>query len=146
MPSNTLLISLSTGETLYLPPRSLRSSPPSRAPSPNAGYNSDPETEVHRIRPTGDIGLQSPKIGSSLDSMPTSPTISELDGTHRKRRTVKSGSWQDLLKYVIVDALPESRPDRDTDSSTSKPSSWTRSNHSAKWSARSTRLSYTTKP
>ena len=62
---------------------------------------------MHRIRPTGEIGLQSPKIGSSLDSMPTSPTISELDGTHRKKRAVKSASWQDILKYVFVVAAKQ---------------------------------------
>ncbi|KAI0757430.1 hypothetical protein C8Q80DRAFT_1091818 [Daedaleopsis nitida] len=105
MPSNTLLITLSTGETLYLPPRSLRSRSQSRAPSPNAGYNSDPETDVQRVRGGGDIGLQSPKLDSGLDSMPTSPTISELGGTHRRKRTTKSASWQDLLKLINLQTV-----------------------------------------
>ncbi|KAI1786296.1 UV radiation resistance protein and autophagy-related subunit 14-domain-containing protein [Ganoderma leucocontextum] len=104
IPSNTLLISLSSGETLYLPARSLRPRSPSRAPSPNTGYNSDPETEVHKVRgPVGEMGLRTPKLDDGFDDMPTSPTISELDRTTplRRKRVVKSANWQDLLKYVL---------------------------------------------
>ncbi|KAI9059587.1 hypothetical protein FKP32DRAFT_1760885 [Trametes sanguinea] len=108
LPSNTLLITLSNGETLYLPPPSLRSASPSRPPSPNAGYNSDPEVEVHRIRENGDVPapLLDPRPSdASLDSMPTSPTISELDGTQsRRKRAVKSASLQDILKLINLQA------------------------------------------
>ncbi|KAJ3006293.1 hypothetical protein NUW54_g3991 [Trametes sanguinea] len=108
LPSNTLLITLSNGETLYLPPPSLRSASPSRPPSPNAGYNSDPEVEVHRIRENGDVPapLLDPRSSdASLDSMPTSPTISELDGTQsRRKRAVKSASLQDILKLINLQA------------------------------------------
>ncbi|RPD81566.1 hypothetical protein L226DRAFT_527840 [Lentinus tigrinus ALCF2SS1-7] len=104
IPSNTVLITLSSGETLYLPPRSLRSVSHSRAPSPN-GYNSDPEVEVHRARGTGDIDLQSPRLDLSLESLPTSPTTSELDGSHRRKRAVKSANWHDLLKLINLQTV-----------------------------------------
>ncbi|KAL7285844.1 hypothetical protein ACG7TL_000953 [Trametes sanguinea] len=108
LPSNTLLISLSTGETLYLPPPSLRSASPSRPPSPDAGYNSDPEVEVHRIRENGDVPapLLDPRLSdASLESIPTSPTISEIDGTQlRRKRAATSASLQDILKLINLQA------------------------------------------
>ncbi len=99
IPFNTLLITLSSGETLYVPPRSLRSDSPSRAPSPS-GYNSDPEAEVHKNRGAGEIDLQSSRLDLSFESLPTTPTTSELDGTPRRKRAAKSANWHDLLKYV----------------------------------------------
>ncbi|TBU58827.1 UV radiation resistance protein and autophagy-related subunit 14-domain-containing protein [Dichomitus squalens] len=110
LPSNTLLISLSSGETLYLPARSLQSHSPSRAPSPNVGYNSDPETGVHKMRGTaGEMGLRTPRLDGSLDDIPASPTISELDGTStthfRRKRAVKSANWQDLLKLINLQSV-----------------------------------------
>ncbi|KAI0325632.1 hypothetical protein GY45DRAFT_1356646 [Cubamyces sp. BRFM 1775] len=102
LPSNTLLISLSSGETLYLPPQSLRPSSPSRPPSPNTGYNSDPEGEVHRVR---DVTLLSPKPDVGLESAPASPATSEFDGRQsRRKRAVKSATLQDLLKLINLQA------------------------------------------
>ncbi|KAI0367504.1 hypothetical protein BV20DRAFT_970472 [Pilatotrama ljubarskyi] len=105
LPSNTLLITLSTGETLYLPPPSLLSSSPSRPPSPNAGYNSDPEADVHRVRDLGEVALLSPGPDASFESIPASPSASEFDGSHiRRKRAVKSASLQDILKLINLQA------------------------------------------
>ena len=101
VPFNTLLITLSTGETFYVPSRSLQSAPPSRAPSPDAGYSSDPELDVFRARGPAEFGLRTPRLDASFDSMPTSPAVSDFDGPHsRRKRAVKSATYQDLLKYV----------------------------------------------
>ncbi|KAI0638959.1 UV radiation resistance protein and autophagy-related subunit 14-domain-containing protein [Trametes polyzona] len=106
LPSNTLLITLSSGETFYLPPKSLRPTSPSRPPSPNAGYNSDPEGEVQRIRDAAETpALLSPRPDTSIDSMPASPTFSDFDGSHsRRRRPGKSASLQDILKLINLQA------------------------------------------
>ena len=104
MPFNTLLITLSSGETLYLPAHSLRSRSSSRAPSPTAGYNSDPEAEMRKIRGSEEeVGLQTPRLELGLDDLPASPTTGEPDGSTslRRKRVVKSANWQDLLKYVF---------------------------------------------
>ncbi|KAI0719109.1 UV radiation resistance protein and autophagy-related subunit 14-domain-containing protein [Cerioporus squamosus] len=103
IPFNSLLITLSTGEILYLPPRSLRSMSHSRAPSPS-GYNSDPESEVHRTG-TREADLQSSRLDLSFESLPTSPTTSELDGTYRRKRAVKSANWHDLLKLINLQTV-----------------------------------------
>ncbi|TFK88527.1 hypothetical protein K466DRAFT_546944 [Polyporus arcularius HHB13444] len=104
IPFNTLLITLSSGETLYVPPRSLRSDSPSRAPSPS-GYNSDPEAEVHKNRGAGEIDPQSSRLDLSFESLPTTPTTSELDGTPRRKRAAKSANWHDLLKLINLQTV-----------------------------------------
>ncbi|KAI0666234.1 UV radiation resistance protein and autophagy-related subunit 14-domain-containing protein [Trametes maxima] len=106
LPSNTLLITLSTGETFYLPPRSLRASSPSRPPSPSAGYNSDPEVDVQRARETAEVALLSPRLDASFEGVPTSPAISEFnDGIHiRRKRAAKSATLQDILKLINLQA------------------------------------------
>ncbi|KAH9891128.1 UV radiation resistance protein and autophagy-related subunit 14-domain-containing protein [Cubamyces lactineus] len=105
LPSNTLLVTLSSGETLYLPPQSLRPSSPSRPPSPNAGYNSDPEGEVHRVREAGEVMLLSPKPDAGFESPPASPATSEFGGRQsRRKRAVKSATLQDLLKLINLQA------------------------------------------
>ncbi|KAI8983346.1 UV radiation resistance protein and autophagy-related subunit 14-domain-containing protein [Trametes punicea] len=102
LPSNTLLVTLSTGETLYTPPSSLRSTSPSRPPSPNAGYNSDPETDVHRVREVGDVP---PRLEGGLESTLTNPVLSDADGRQsRRKRTVKSATFQDILKLINLQA------------------------------------------
>ncbi|KAI0662390.1 UV radiation resistance protein and autophagy-related subunit 14-domain-containing protein [Cubamyces menziesii] len=105
LPSNTLLVTLSSGETLYLPPQSLRPSSPSQPPSPNAGYNTDPEGDVHRVRDAGDSVLLSPKPDVGFESPPTSPATSEFGGRQsRRNRAVKSATLQDLLKLINLQA------------------------------------------
>ncbi|CDO70931.1 hypothetical protein BN946_scf184829.g39 [Trametes cinnabarina] len=108
LPSNTLLITLTNGETLYLPPSSLRSASPSRPPSPNTGYSSDPEAEVHRARENGDTAaslLDTKPSDAGLERMPISPTMSEIDGGEsRRKRAVKSASLQDILKLINLQA------------------------------------------
>ncbi|KAI0825239.1 hypothetical protein BC628DRAFT_1410305 [Trametes gibbosa] len=106
LPFNTLLITLSTGETFYLPPRSLHPPSPPRSLSPNAGYNSDPEGESRRTRDTGDgDALLSPRLDASFESMPTSPTMSDFNGVRsRRRRAGKSASIQDILKLINLQA------------------------------------------
>ncbi|KAI0761681.1 hypothetical protein BD413DRAFT_238869 [Trametes elegans] len=105
LPSNTLLITLATGETFYLPPRSLRASSPSRPASPNAGYNSDPETELHRARDVGDGSLLSPRLDASFMDDPVSPALSEFDGSlFRRKRAAKSASLQDILRLINLQA------------------------------------------
>ena len=57
------------------------------------------------MRGGGDIGLSSPKL-DSLGSMPTSPTFDKVDGPGtRRKRGVRSATWQDLLKYVVTVVL-----------------------------------------
>ncbi|KAI0651426.1 UV radiation resistance protein and autophagy-related subunit 14-domain-containing protein [Trametes meyenii] len=106
LPSNTLLITLSTGETFYLPPRSLRPSSPSRPPSPSAGYNSDPEVDVQRARETVEVVLLSPRLDESFEGMPTSPAMSDFnEGIHiRRKRAAKSATLQDILKLINLQA------------------------------------------
>ncbi|KAH9850657.1 hypothetical protein C2E23DRAFT_782205 [Lenzites betulinus] len=106
LPFNTLLITLSTGETFYLPPRSLHPPSPPRSPSPNAGYNSDPEGEPRKARETREgAALLSPRLDASFDSMPTSPAMSDFDGgISRRRRAGKSASLQDILKLINLQA------------------------------------------
>lgn len=92
LPSNTLLIALSTGETFYLPPRSLGPASPARPPSPNAGYNSDPEGDY--------AAFLSPRPDASFDGLPLSPAMSEFDGHSRRKGAGKSANLQDILKCV----------------------------------------------
>lgn len=62
---------------------------------------------MHKTRGVSEIDMQTPRFDISMDSLPTSPTTSELDGTHRRKRAVKSANWHDLLKCVDeADAFP----------------------------------------
>ncbi|KAL1952326.1 hypothetical protein VTO73DRAFT_1475 [Trametes versicolor] len=96
LPSNTLLIALSTGETFYLPPRSLGPASPARPPSPNAGYNSDPEGDY--------AAFLSPRPDASFDGLPLSPAMSEFDGHSRRKGAGKSANLQDILKLINLQA------------------------------------------
>lgn len=87
LPSNTLLVTLSPpGKTFYLPV--VRSSGPTRSPSPSSGYNSDPE--VHTS-------------GNPLASRSAAPRRKDFSlPKARQSRTeyAASSTWQNLVKLV----------------------------------------------
>lgn len=92
LPYNSLLITLSSyGQAFYLPSHH-DVCPQSRTPSPSPGYGSDPESEVRKIKNTGEIVLPT----RATQPSETQRTL-QSRGSKRKRE-LQSATWQDLLK------------------------------------------------
>lgn len=104
LPSNTLCIKLDPpGRTYYLPPArsTFVVSPPSRSPSPAAGYNSDPETDA-RKKTEQRTPLKADYQVTWKDGHPKqdeSSVLHDLNGLDKKRAPKRSATWQDLLRY-----------------------------------------------
>lgn len=104
LPSNTLVVTLSPpGKMFYLP-----SPLTSRAHSPNntTGYASDPESELRKVKQSGE---PLPERASDLAD-PGNNIVSPSRRRHKVRTTdeanpsndiLKTAGWQDLFKYVV---------------------------------------------
>ncbi|PSS37189.1 hypothetical protein PHLCEN_2v960 [Hermanssonia centrifuga] len=95
--SNTLCITLDPpGQTFYLPTTHSSSTPTlrSRSPSPS-GYNSDPESGGHQIKPP----LPSILVGLAANDQSSTARLS------RRKGETRSPSWQDLLRLVTLQAV-----------------------------------------
>ncbi|KAI0700404.1 UV radiation resistance protein and autophagy-related subunit 14-domain-containing protein [Cytidiella melzeri] len=111
LPSNTLCITLEPfGRTYYLPtPRpSTTLFRRSRSPSPAAGYNSDPESNVR------DVEIRTPRVskkdGTQVHHDPDISSQSDLgppatSRNSRSKRPRTSASWQSMMKLVSLQAV-----------------------------------------
>ncbi|KAK7029689.1 hypothetical protein VNI00_014387 [Paramarasmius palmivorus] len=88
LPSNTLVVGIgATGQRFYIP----RSLARNRSPSPSAGYASDPETVVHKVKVTDD---EEPLVVSRRHRRGTKAESAS--------NPVKTAGWQDLFKLVSL--------------------------------------------
>lgn len=99
IPSNTLCVTLDPPEqTFYLP--SARSAfvvtPPSRSPSPSAGYNSDGESGVRKVTSSSSGAFTSEARSSEISPGSLEQRVSSRKGGKR------TATWQDLVRYVAI--------------------------------------------
>ncbi|THH20987.1 hypothetical protein EW146_g473 [Bondarzewia mesenterica] len=99
LPSNSLLVTLSTtGRTYYLPRPSRTSS--TRPPSPDAGYSSDPEG-----RGAGEYTSKlSDLLAKAPNSHSKSSTFDDRSSWSRKGHR-RSAGWQDVVKLLTLQTV-----------------------------------------
>lgn len=100
LPSNTLLMTLSPpGQTFYLP-----SPNPGRIrfPSPSAGYASDPELEVRKVKQSGDTMISEPTDNNGGTITQTRRRHGVGFRSYESTEMSKTANWQDLLKLVTL--------------------------------------------
>ncbi|KAF4623137.1 hypothetical protein D9613_002014 [Agrocybe pediades] len=100
LPSNTLVISLlPPGQLFYLPSRSNSS----RSSTPSAGYTSDPESAIRKVKQASDQP-ESNSIKSQDEAVSRSRRRLRKvrDSMSRSKDTVKTAGWQDLFKYTLL--------------------------------------------
>ncbi|KAI0809280.1 UV radiation resistance protein and autophagy-related subunit 14-domain-containing protein [Irpex lacteus] len=112
IPSNTLCITLEPfGKTYYVPtPRpSTTLFRRSRSPSPSAGYNSDPESNIRNVEARTPITAKHPPDPQDEH---VSADITHPDSDHdleqrnsRWKRLRVSASWQSIMKLVTLQAV-----------------------------------------
>ena len=105
MPPNTLCVTLDPpGKTFYLPTSRLARADVSRSrtPSPSAGYNSDPESNIRSVKSLTSHPAPRPSATAPEDAR-VDGMQSDDDARYARRGRLKSAGWQDLLKYVFLD-------------------------------------------
>lgn len=92
LPSNTLLLTLSSGEIFQISPNSSNKPVVSRVPTPiGPGYSSD--GEIEELRRQEDV----PRI-KDIEAKEEQEARAK---SHRETRMKKSAMWEDLVKYAI---------------------------------------------
>lgn len=104
LPFNSLLVTLSSPSRTYVvsptsnSPAKSRLRRRARSASPSTGYTSDPEAEVRRIHPEGDLVLPD----SALRLLNREKQGSKGRQRGRGKGALMSAGWQDLFKCVIT--------------------------------------------